>query len=266
MAKIDWGALGLETKQQAIDRHAELCRRMERTEISYPTLHVVRACGQDFRCGRDGCPLCLRRFRKQFVRALDRLALWTEGAWSRISVIPSKALVLSEDLHTFNLDLATEAVNRRLARSKLGGHVFIGGWDISSNWFANEPVGNQLQIYGLLSRKHDEDLNDLLYQALAPDPRAHRPVMSKPVDPDKFLSGATYAHKALFSRRSGYDEPDRLRRDGRPRKNAKDLPLRPHESLEITSWLAAYPVGARLILRGVKRTNPPGSELRLAVI
>lgn len=262
---VNWKDLGLETKAQAQRRHDQLCRRLERSEQTYFSLNVVSDCGKEIRCDRDGCPLCLRRFRKQLIRELDRLSIDIEqGEWSRISLIPAKSLILTEDLQTFDIQLATEAFNRRLARSEFSDCVFVGGWDLSNNWFDNNLLGNQLHVYGLLARPHEKGLTSRLHAALKPDPRAHRPVLSKPVEPGKFMHGATYAYKSTFSRRSGYFEPDRVRRDGKPRKNAVDQPLRFQDFLEISAWLAEKPVGSRLILRGLKRVNQPGSKLRLA--
>ena len=256
-------AINFETKAEAQERHAKIVRHALFSYGASPSLRAVVACGLTARCLRDGCPSCLRRFRKELVKAI-RAAHLFEGEWTTVSIISRGHLYRPGHLADFDIGAATKAMNRRLARSSDPDALFIGGWDVSYNMFENEAVGYQVHLYGLIDRPKSEELSRWADETFNLDPLSHRPKVLRPVDDEVgFLKSVTYSNKSVFSRRSGYFDPDRPKADGTPSKNTDDLPLRHPQLLEVTSWLAQYPVGSRLILRNLKRISPPGAKLRL---
>jgi hypothetical protein len=105
----------------------------------------------------------------------------------------------------------------------------------------------QVHLYLLIEGKKTRTLKQAVKAAFPHEPTAPRPYRFRAVD--DFAAAASYAYKAMFKRRSGY------LKDGKPRTRA--LPLKSRDVLELLSWLDGYPVGARLVLRGVRRNGSP---------
>ena len=93
-------------------------------------------------------------------------------------------------------------------------------------------------------------------EAIKPDPSVEQPFWFEQVKPGDFLKCLTYSYKNVFYKRSGYFEK-RPKTDGMARKNAAPQGLRGRRQLELASWLAGYPVGARLFLRNLRRAKSP---------
>jgi hypothetical protein len=89
-------------------------------------------------------------------------------------------------------------------------------------------------------------LREAIKAAFPPEPAAPKPYVFDPVtDFDKAI---THLFKASFYRRSRYKNDD-----GRAR--TKDQPLKGGDLRELLSFLDQYPIGARLILRGIRRNG-----------
>lgn len=258
--------IGFETKDQAHKHHNTLARITARQDSPPERLTRLANCSSDNRCHLDGCPLCGRRFRKSLLKAVKKLGLH-KGVWARCCLILDGHVFPEGELAGVDLPRLTKAIHKRLERSAFRDAVIVGGWDISWNTFENVPEGWCLHLYLLINLPHSAALEKQVREAFKLSAEALRPFSVRPVTPRKrdFLRVVSYSNKIRFKWRSGYFEP-RLKRDGAPRKDAGELPLKPAQHLELLSWLSQYPVGARLIMRNMKRLNPPWAKLRLKLL
>jgi hypothetical protein len=126
----------------------------------------------------------------------------------------------------------------------LPNRIVIAGIDISLNLEDNEAVGWQLQLYMLVEGEHTPRLEEAVKATFPPEKTARVPYHFTQVT--GALRTVSYLYKSVFWRRSRYTLFER-----RPR--TKNQPLKRSELRELLEFLGRYPVGARLILRGLRR-------------
>ncbi len=166
--------------------------------------------------------------------------------WTRASIIPAGFLVPIDKLSTFDLKAVNSRINKRLERSSLGNRIVIAGIDISLNLQDNEIVGWQLHLYLLIEGKNTVRLQEAIKAAFPPEPTAPIPhQFSSVTDTTKAI---TYLFKNIFHRRSRYTNANSQAR-------TKDLPLKGSDLRELLPFLDQFPIGARLILRGIRRNG-----------
>ena len=89
-------------------------------------------------------------------------------------------------------------------------------------------------------------VQEAIKAAFPPEPTAPIPhLFSSVSDSTKAI---TYLFKNIFNRRSRYADTS-----GQAR--TKDLPLKPADLRELLPFLDQHPIGARLILRGIRRNG-----------
>jgi len=151
-----------------------------------------------------------------------------------------------DGLSDVDLDSIAKLVDKRLERSSLRDHLGIVGIDISLNFQDNEIIGWQLHLYLLIEGADTLRLREAIKAAFPPEPTAPKPYDFRPVT--DFEKAITYLFKATFYRRSRYKNDD-----GRAR--TKDQPLKGGDLRKLLPFLDQYPIGARLILRGIHRNG-----------
>jgi hypothetical protein len=202
-------------------------------------------CSKDDLCGSASCDIDLGYFRLSLYQ--ESLPIFdTRLAWTRASVIPADFLVSFGKLSTINLVALNKMINKRLARSSLRNRIIFTGVDISLNVENNEVLGWQLHLYMLIEGQNSPRLQEAIKAAFPPEPTAPLPYDFDEVDdPSECV---TYLFKAIFYRRSRYADANG---DPRTRKQA----LKGPELRELILWLDQYHIGARLILRGIRRNG-----------
>lgn len=247
--------LGMETLIQAKEARRLLLKQNRRARRKDKSLKQLPVCNRKKRCQTEACPVCRRKFRLNLVLQCERLGL-DEMQWTRVSFIPDKMLWKPAMLPEVEIKKQLEALRKRLERSDIADLVMIVGFDLSFNTFENEEVGWQGHFYGLIMAPNTRKLRRAFMEAIKPDPSVERPFWFKQVKPGDFLKCLTYSYKNDFYRRSGYFEK-RPKTDGKARKRTSPQALSGRRQLELASWLAGHPVGARLFLRNIRRAKSP---------
>ncbi len=240
----------------SLSHDPELARR--------PEVEALLACTPETPCGREGCPVCMRTFREQLLMEAYRLGLH-DAVWTRASIVPAGWRVQPGKLENFWLKKAVRLLRKWLERSEIRDAVVIGGIDVSFNTFGNQALGWQFHVYFLINRPKSEALRQAIKSAFRLDPNVRFPLTLKEVRATEFAKTLSYSYKSTFKRSSGYIEKRRMKADGSPRKNSHPLPLPLGKLRELSSALAQYPIGSRLILRNAIRTTSPGGELRMSL-
>jgi hypothetical protein len=202
-------------------------------------------CSKGQPCESAACDECVGRKRLKLYRETQPIFA-AHPDWTRASIIPAGFLVPVGQLSTLDLKPINTRINKRLERSSLGNRIVIAGIDISLNLQDNEIVGWQLHLYMLIEGKNTLRLQEAIKAAFPPEPTASIPhQFSSVTDPTKAI---TYLFKNIFHRRSRYTTSDSQAR-------TKDLPLKGSDLRELLPFLDQFPIGARLILRGIRRNG-----------
>ena len=143
-----------------------------------------------------------------------------------------------------DLNALRRNISKKVERWSLSKRIVIAGIDISFNTENNNSVGWQLHLYMLVAGEHTLQLEEAVKATFPPEPTAAVPYKFTQLTGK--LKPITYLYKAIFWRRSRYTILGR-----RPR--TRNMPLKRPELRELLEFLGKYPVGARLILRGIRR-------------
>ncbi len=237
---------GLETYQQAKDRRAYKIHVLSGGNGAQRRLAVkIKSCLKGNRCNCGACDVCARLFRVGLLRQLEPI-IASRPHWTRASVVLADFLFAEGELANVDLKALRQKISKRFERWSLRNRIVIAGIDISFNIQDNDPVGWQLHLYMLIEGEHTLQLEEAVKATFPPEPTALVPYnftqLSGKVKP------VTYLYKGIFWRRSRYTILGR-----RPR--TRNLPLKRPELRELLEFLGNYPVGARLILRGIRRNG-----------
>ena len=164
--------------------------------------------------------------------------------WTRASVVTADFLFTPGELADVDLNALRRKISKRFERGSLRKRIVIAGIDISLNLEDNDTVGWQLHLYMLVEGEHTPRLEEAVKATFRPEKTARVPYHFTQVT--GALRTVTYLYKAVFWRRSRYTLFER-----RPR--TRNLALKRPELRELLEFLGKYPVGARLILRGLRR-------------
>jgi hypothetical protein len=244
--KMPW-SVQIETFDEAKGRRADLVGILHRGNgAASKVAEQLAACRKGRRCGSGACPVCLRRYRRQLVRGARQI-FRANADWTRASIIAADLKVPGGALHTLDLDKAVKRIRKRLERAApcLRDAVVFGGVDLSFNVENNGAGYWQAHLYLLIAGKRNTALKKAVREAFPPEPSAPRPYRFRTVD--NAPAAVTYVFKAIFSRRSRYFV------DGEPR--TRKLSLKPREHRELMVYLDKFSIGARLLLRGVRRNG-----------
>jgi hypothetical protein len=235
-----------ETFSEAKKRRTSKIRILRKGEKPVQKLAAKLAqCSKDQRCNSAACDVCVGRERLKLYRE-TRPIFAAHPDWTRASIIPAGFLVPVGKLSTVDLKAIEARINKRIERSSLQNRIVIAGIDISLNLQDNEIVGWQLHLYALIEGENTLRLQEAIKAAFPPEPTAPIPhQFSSVTDPTKAI---TYLFKNIFNRRSRYTNANSQAR-------TKDLPLKAPDLRELLPFLDQHPIGARLILRGIRRNG-----------
>jgi len=202
-------------------------------------------CRRRHRCSTEACRVCLREFRIWWAGEAIKIVAHRPH-WTRCSIITNDMLIPYGQLTKFDLNAAVKRIRKRLERSAMRGRIVLGALDISLNIESNVIAGWQFHVYLIVEGPNDAALQSAIRAAFPPEPTALTPYHFEEVrDP---LEVVTYAYKALFKRRSGYN-------DSQGNHRTKNQPLKGADLRELQPFLAQYKAGARLIASGVRRNG-----------
>lgn len=260
--------LGMESRKKALHVQAEIISKLFHAHGGEgPLSDELCTCEPLSLCKLEACPVCLLHFRRALVDvAFDKdLRL---GEWSFATIIPGGHLYRRDELHTADLPKLVRAVNKCIERSGFGNAIVVGGIDVSFNTISNNEVGWQLEAHLMINRPCTDNLKAQVRDAFRLAAHAQRPVLVKPVlcCSDDYFRCLTYTYKSMFSLRSGYFVPNRRGPEHPQEKRVRDFPLKAPQVVELAEWLGQYPIGARLIMRNIKRVSPPGAPLKLKLM
>jgi hypothetical protein len=235
---------GFETHAQAMDRRAFKIDVLQGGNRQQRLLAMkLQHCRKGDRCNTGACDVCERLFRLRLLRQLQPI-LDSPPHWTRASVVTADFLFAPGELATVDLNALRKKISKRFERWSLQDRIVVAGIDISLNTENNRTIGWQLHLYMLIEGEHTPQLEEAVKATFPPEKTARVPYhftqLTGKVKP------VTYLHKSVFWRRSRYTVFER-----RPR--TRNLPLKRPELRELLEFLGTYPVGARLILRGLRR-------------
>jgi hypothetical protein len=169
----------------------------------------------------------------------------SKGDWTRASVVTSGLLIPYHELAAFDLAALVKRYRKRLERSSLRDRIVLGGIDISLNLQDNQIIGWQLHLYLLIEGKNRRELQEAIKAIFPPEPTAPSPYKFRTVaDPEKAI---TYLYKSIFVRRSRYFVNDKAQ--------TRQFPLTRDDLRKLLVFFDKYPVGARLVLNGLRRNG-----------
>jgi hypothetical protein len=201
----------------------------------------LQRCRKGNRCNSGACDVCERHFRLRLLRQLMPI-LASRPHWTRASIVTADLLFAPGELAQVDLNALRRKISKRFERWSRRNRIVIAAIDISSNSQDNNAIGWQLHLYMLLEGEHVRAVK----ATFRPEPTARVPYHFKQVT--GAIKPISYLYKSIFWRRSRYTL---YGREYRIRK----LPLKPPELRELCEFLGRYPVGARLILRGLRRNG-----------
>lgn len=237
---------GFETYTDAKKRLAHkvrLLRKGNRHQIRLAT--KLERCRKGNRCDSGACDYCVGAFRLRLYR--NSLPIFAARSnWTRASVIPAGMLVPVGELANIDLRALASMIDKRLERSSLRHRIVFVGIDVSLNLQDNKILGWQFHLYILVEGENSVRLREAIKAAFPPELTAKVPYDFDEVnDPSNRI---TYLFKAIFKRRSRYATAN-----GQAR--TKSLPLKGPKLRELVTFLDQYPIGERLILRGIRRNG-----------
>ena len=235
-----------ETFSEAKERRATKIRILHKGKRPARKLATkLGKCRKGQRCESGACDVCVGRERLKLYRE-TRPIFAAHSDWTRASVIPAGFLIPVGKLSTVDLKVIVARINKRLERSSLCNRIVIAGIDISLNLQDNVFVGWQLHLYMLIEGENTLRLQEAIKATFPPEPTAPIPHQFSSVsDPTKAI---TYLFKNIFNRRSRYTNAN-------GQACTKRLPLKGSDLRELLPFLDQYPIGARLILRGIRRNG-----------
>jgi len=203
----------------------------------------LQRCQKGSRCKLGACNVCTRLFRLRLLRQLQSI-LDSRPHWTRASVVTADLLFAEGELENVDLNALRRKISKRFERWSLRDRIVIAGIDISLNTENNLTIGWQLHLYMLVEGEHTPRLEEAVKATFPPEKTARVPFHFSQLTGK--VGPITYLLKSVFWRRSRYTVYER---DPRTRNQ----PLKRPELRELLEFLGRYPVGARLILRGLRR-------------
>ena len=236
-------------------RRIRLCRKHEK---AYPSLKEVAdrlaACRKYNRCCSGACPECGWLLQRWFVRKSKGFIADVINKHDKhlvaITIIPSQPIIAPRHLSKFSID----DMQRRLksALGKIGFRAVVGGIDFSFN----EDRGGKYQsfwcvhVYIITSIKNKGRIKRQLKKVYVSDDRIPRPIKIS-----AFSNSArrrSYAFKAIFFRRIGYDAVKSKNGIERKCRDTSHDRLRARERLELFAYLDQCGLAQRLIFGAAK--------------
>ncbi len=250
-----------EKRRFARDLHAVLAARLLRAKSAVPTLAEFANCSDDQPCRLEGCPMCVRQFRRALMRETHRHSLDQE-AWTAASIFPAEWKAADGDLAAVNLgELAGQATSW-IDSSEAHDRLLIGGIEVV--YVANEgdPLPGFWQLHlNLMIEGHLDPVVQAELGSAFPAPGRGSNVALGEISPEHFHNALTACYKSRFSRRL-FSRESSSSPVAAPRRNHRDTALPLAQQLELSEWLLTQPVGSRLILRNIHRVERRDMKLR----
>ncbi len=235
---------GIETFAEAKDRRAykiHVLRGGNRAQRL--VAEKLSRCRKGQRCQLGACDVCTRLFRLRLLQQLEPI-LASRPHWTRASVIPADLLFAPGELADIDLNALRKKISKRLERWSLRNRIVIAAVDLSFNLEDNDAVGWQFHLYLVVEGQHTPQLEEAVEATFRAEPGARVPYRFKQMTGS--IRPLSYLYKGVFWRRSRYTIYER-----EPR--IRNLSLKRPELRELLEFLGRYSVGARLILRGLRR-------------
>jgi hypothetical protein len=237
---------GFETFAEAEKRRGRKIRLLRKGSRHERRLAAkLDRCRKLHRCESGTCDVCVGLYRLDLYRK-SRGIFATHPNWTRVSVVPVGFLKPVGELVSADLLAIASLIDKRMERSSLRNRLGFIGIDISLNTQDNETIGWQLHLYMLVEGENTLRLREAIKAAFPPEPSAAVPYRFRTVR--DAVKAITYLFKSIFQRRSRY-----WTANGQARTTHQSL--KGSELRELLTFLDQYPIGARLILRGIRRSG-----------
>jgi hypothetical protein len=251
-----------EKRRLVTQLHADLSAALIGTNSALPTLPQFTSCADDQPCSLEGCPKCLRSFRRKLVREAHRQGFDHE-VWTSVSIFPSDWKISAGGLA--RVDLVRQAAHALdgLKATEAGCCMAIGGINVVfvENEDSPGPGVWQLQLNAMLRSELEPSLEAQLSLAF-PAVGFGRGAILREVPPEHFHEALTACYKSRFSRRQFSSEQPASSFSG-GRRTSRDTALPREQQLELSEWLLTFPVGSRLVLRNLHRVKRRDMKMRL---
>jgi hypothetical protein len=237
---------GFETYAQAKARRDAKVRLLSGGDSGQRQVaEKLKRCRKARRCQSGACDVCIGFSRLRLFRQ-TRAIFARSQHWTRASVVPAGFLFPVGELASVNLEALAKKIDKRLERSSLRDRLAFAGIDVSLNLQDNEILGWQLHLYLLIEGQNTLRLREAIKAAFPPEPTAPTPYDFDEInDPSNRI---TYLLKAIFKRRSRYTKTT-------GRAGISPQALKGPELRELLLFLDQYPIGTRLMLRGIRRNG-----------
>jgi hypothetical protein len=216
-----------------------------------PIAQRLDTCDTRTRCLSAACPMCARAHQRAFVK-FGRMALRKRppDVLKLVSLVHPLWKVKLGELKPNRVQTILRDMQARLARAGLP--LFIGGFDLSSNWKDTNRSKSyfQLQLAGIAASS-DWTRVDKRFACLFPKTKdIRKPFVSK--DWDGKNEAIAYSLKPAFNGREWYRDLNIERDDRGPSRNTRGRDLRVRERMEVLGMLNQVGLASRQILRGAR--------------
>ncbi|WP_157959721.1 hypothetical protein [Devosia submarina] len=246
-------------------------RRLASTEAN-SLADKLFACVDYQPCGSEACPVCVRSFRKRLHSGGVKAAPIGAG-FLAMSLIPATCRVEVGQLSAVDLKTWVTSRQRAIARALPAEAMFFGGVDISLNTFNNADPHWCKHLYGyvilppafdIFKRSVRDGIRSALKRHCPLHNGASRSLLLSARDRATFNAKLLYAYKARFYRRSQYGEVKW--KTGKRSTNVDGQSLRSAEVAELALFLDRFPLGSRLILKGLRRRGLRGGTGQFTLV
>ncbi|WP_441228139.1 hypothetical protein AB7813_12795 [Tardiphaga sp. 20_F10_N6_6] len=258
-------SLWVTARRKPFDRETQdQCKRWQAQSIrvlstsNFPGTNLalkLRGCSPQKPCVSEACTKCMFDFRS---RLLEQSINVMPVGGTAYSIITEGLQFPIGGLFRLNVRKVVRRLQKRIERSPLLTNCLIlGALDVSLEIPLQGPPFWQLHLYILIDHPKGKALTTAIKAAFPPEPAAKKPYSSRKLV-DR-LEPVGYSYKMRFDTHHSYinEETGNLNRDIKrnyiPDKHQPELLL----------FLDSYPIGRRMLLRGIRRH---GRRLNLKVI
>ena len=237
-----------ESLSAAKKRHSTLVKLVSRwpSMLNHPGVESMLNCTPEARCGREGCPFCMRAFRNKLLQAFHLHGL-ENLAWTKVSILPFELFAIEGQIERLNLDEVVQYARDWISRSVIGIEMVICGLNVAYSCKCGVPIGWQLRLDLLFTPQRRKYMSTHLRGEIMWICLRDFAFRLEQVDSGELGKALGSAYRSKFHNESTYFDERRRYADGSPHRGTKRLALTAQQLRDVTVWLAQYKVGKRLI-------------------
>lgn len=244
-----------ETENQCKRWRAKAIRLLARGNAAHKKLAAkLRCCTKSAPCNSEACASCMYVFRSRlFEQSVNVMPV---GGMA-VSIITAGIKCELGALGEFNVKKEVRRLQKRISRSDLlKDCLILGGLDVSLNRDIGIAPYWQVHVYILINHEDTKELRAAVHQTFPKEPSAAKPYRFR--DLVDRLEAVGYTYKSRFEQRFHY-----INEETGNVNLADDDEIPDCHLPELLMFLDSYPIGERMLLRGIRRH---GRNLNLKVI